>query len=72
MTRTNTIFMTGLRKLTNEQLTALAHIADAFARDMPDEDDTTRATIVEGITQADRGEFATDERVAAAFARFRL
>lgn len=72
MTRTKTIFMTGLRELTNEQLTALANIADAFARDMPDEDETTRAAIVEGIAQADRGEFATDEEVAMALARFRL
>lgn len=60
-----------LDKLTSEQLVALADMADAFARDVPAEDDATRAAIAEGIAQADRGEFATDEDVAAALARFR-
>jgi hypothetical protein len=32
--------------------------------------DEERAAIEEGIAQADRGEFATDEEVAAVFKRF--
>jgi predicted transcriptional regulator len=73
MTRTQAIdtIKAKLDELTTEQLAALADIADAFARDVPDEDDATRAAIAEGIAQADRGEFATDDQVKAAFARFR-
>ena len=73
MTRTQAIdtIKAKLDELSSEQLVALADIADAFTRDMPDEDDATRTAIAEGIAQADRGEFATDAQVAAAFARFR-
>ena len=73
MTRTEAIdtIKAKLDKLTSEQLAALADMADALARDVPDEDDATRAAIAEGLAQADRGEYATDEQVAAAFARFR-
>ena len=73
MTRTQAIdtIKAKLDELSSEQLVALADIADAFTRDVPDEDDATRAAIAEGIAQADRGEFATDAQVAAAFARFR-
>lgn len=60
-----------LDELTTEQLNALADMTGALARDVPDEDDATRAAIGEGLAQADRGEFATDDQVAAAFARFR-
>jgi predicted transcriptional regulator len=35
------------------------------------EDAATRAAIAEGIAEARRGEFATDEEVAEVFARFR-
>ena len=73
MTRTQAIdtIKAKLDELSNEQLVALADIADAFTRDVLDEDDATRAAIAEGIAQADRGEFATDAQVVAAFARFR-
>ena len=73
MTRTQAIdtIKAKLDELSSEQLVALADIADAFTRNVPDEDDATRAAITEGIAQADRGEFATDAQVAAAFARFR-
>ena len=73
MTRTEAIdaIKAKLDELTYEQLIALADIVDALARDIPDEDGTTRAAIAEGIAQADRAEFATDDQVKAAFARFR-
>jgi hypothetical protein len=35
------------------------------------EDDATRASIANGIAQGRRGESASDEEVAAAYARFR-
>ena len=60
-----------LDQLTDAQLAALADIVDALTRDVPDADDATRAAIAEGIAQADHGEFATDEQVAAVLARFR-
>ena len=72
MTRTQAIdtIKAKLDALTTEQLAALADIADAFTRDVPEEDDATRTAIAEGVAQADRGEFATDDQVKAAFARF--
>lgn len=72
MTRTQAIDLirAKLDDLTDEQLDALADITDAFTRDVPDEDDATRAAIAEGIAQADRGELATDDQVKAAFTRF--
>ena len=75
MTMTRTQAMDSIKAkldlLTTEQLVALADFADAFTRDVPDEDDQTRAAIAEGVAQADRGEFAADDQVKAAFARFR-
>ncbi len=73
MTRTEAIhtIRTKLDKLSDEQLAAIADIADAYTRSIPDEDDATRAAIAEGLAQADRGEFAGEEEVAAAFGRFR-
>lgn len=73
MTRTQAIdtIEAKLDQLTNEQLFALADIAEAIARDIPDEDSATCAAIAEGLAQADRGEFVNDAEVAAAFARFR-
>lgn len=35
------------------------------------EDEATRAAIAEGLAQTERGEFASDADVEAAFARFR-
>jgi len=34
--------------------------------------DEERAAVLRGLEEADRGEFATDEEVAAVFKRFRL
>jgi len=60
-----------LADLTDEQLEALAGIADSYARAIVPEDDATRAAIAEGMAQAKRGEFASEADVRAAFARFR-
>ena len=46
--------------LTTEQLAALADIADSFARDVPDEDDETRAAIAEGLAQANTRRLSVD------------
>lgn len=74
MTRTEAIdtIKSKLDALSTEQLAALADIADALSRDVPDEDDATRAAISEGVAQADRGEFASDAEVAALWDRFAL
>jgi predicted transcriptional regulator len=73
MTRTEAIAQieATLPALTTEQAQALAALAKAWTRQAPPEDDATRAAIAEGLAQADRGEFASDADVAAAFARFR-
>lgn len=34
-------------------------------------DDETKAAVLQGVAEADRGEFATDEEVDEAFARFK-
>lgn len=45
---------------------------DTFGPDWFDDlDDVARAAIVSGVAEADREEFASDEAVAEAFARFR-
>ncbi len=75
MTRTEAIANLSaiLPRLSDERVQVLAELArdwvDETAR--PEEDEATRAAIAEGIEQGRRGEFATDEEVAAAFARFR-
>jgi predicted transcriptional regulator len=73
MTRTQAIdtIKSKLDKLSDEQLASIADIADAYTRSIPDEDEATRTAIAEGLAQANRGEFASDEDVAKAFARFR-
>ena len=73
MTRTQAIAQieAALPALTVEQAQALAELAEAWTRQTPPEDAATRAAIAEGLAQADRGEFATEAEVAAAFARFR-
>lgn len=73
MTRTEAVdtIKSKLDALSTEQLAALADIADALSRDVPDEDEATRAAIAEGVAQADRGEFASGADVGAALARFR-
>ncbi len=72
MTRTQAIdiIMAKLDKFTTEQLAAFSDIVDAFMRDVPDEGDATSAAIAGGLAQADRGEFATEDQVKAAFDRF--
>ena len=57
--------------LPDEQVSALAQIAEALARTGDDEDAATIAAIREGLAQAERGEFATEDEVEAVFARFR-
>ena len=47
-------------------------VEEAFGSDWFDElDDEARAASVSGVAEADREEFALDETVAEAFARFR-
>lgn len=75
MTRTEALaeITAMLPRLSDERVQVLAELArdwaDATVR--PPEDEATRAAIAEGIEQGRRGEFATDEEVASAFARFR-
>jgi len=75
MTRIEAIakITTSLPRLSDEQLQMLADIADSWSDGVAQapEDDATRAAIANGIAQARRGEFASDEEVAAAYARFR-
>lgn len=60
-----------LAGLSTEQVEALAELASSLGRTIPEEDAATRAAIAEGFDQAERGDFASDEEVEAAFARFR-
>lgn len=62
-----------LPRLSDERVQVLAELTRDWAdeTDRPAEDDATRAAIARGIEQGRRGEFATDDEVAAAFARFR-
>ena len=73
MTRNQTIDLirAKLDELSNDQLTSLADIADAYTRAVTDEDTATHTAIAEGIAQTDRSDFSSDTQVAAAFARFR-
>ena len=73
MTRVQTIAQIhfALGALPDEQLTALADMAEALARPVEPEDAAAIAAIREGLAQVDRGEFASEAEVAAAFARFR-
>ena len=62
-----------LPQLSDERVQLLAEIAQGWTDDeaRPTEDAATRAAIAEGIAEARRGEYATDEEVAEAFAPFR-
>jgi predicted transcriptional regulator len=62
-----------LPRLSDEHVQILAEIAQSWTRDAApvSEDDAARAAIANGIAQGRRGEFATDDEVAAAYARFR-
>ncbi len=75
MTRTEALaeISAVLPRLSDERVQVLAELARDWAGQTarPDEDEATRAAIARGIEQGRRGEFATDEEVAAAFARFR-
>lgn len=74
MTRTEAMakIVASLPQLSDERVQTLAELAESWTddADRPAEDDATRA-IANGIAQARRGEFATDEEVAEAFKRFR-
>jgi hypothetical protein len=74
MTRAEAIakITTSLSRLSDEHLQALAEIALSWSdAKLPPEDEVTRTAIGNGIAQGRRGEFASDEEVAAAYARFR-
>ena len=75
MTRTEAIakIAATLPQLSDERVQTLAEIAQSWTddTDRPAEDDATRAAIANGIAQARRGEFATDEEVAEAYKRLR-
>ena len=75
MTRTEAIakIAATLPQLSDERVQTLAELAESWTDDpdRPAEDDATRAAIANGIAQARRGEFATDEEVAEAYKRFR-
>ena len=75
MTRTEAIakIAATLPQLSDERVQTLAEIAQSWTDDAarPPEDDATRAAIANGIAQGQRGEFATDEEVVEAYARFR-
>jgi predicted transcriptional regulator len=75
MTRTEAIapLAATLGHLSDERVQILADIAQSWSEDIarPAEDDATRSAISEGIAQGRRGEFASDEEVAAAYRRFR-
>jgi predicted transcriptional regulator len=62
-----------LPQLSDERVQTLAELAQSWTDDArrPAEDDATRAAIANGIAQARRGQFATDEEVAEAYQRFR-
>jgi predicted transcriptional regulator len=75
MTRAEAIakITTSLPRLSDEHLQLLADIAQSWSVGAaePLDDDATRAAIANGIAQGRRGEFASDDEVAAAYARFR-
>jgi hypothetical protein len=75
MTRAEAIakITTSLPRLSDEHVQLLAEIAQSWSEGaaLAPEDDATRAAIANGIAQGRRGEFASDEEVAAAYARFR-
>ena len=57
-----------------DQQAYLARIAKYIEAQPPSierEDDATRGAIAEGLEQARRGDFASEEEVEAAYARFR-
>jgi predicted transcriptional regulator len=62
-----------LPQLSDERVQTLAELAQSWTDDArrPAEDHATRSAIANGIAQARRGEFATDEEVAEAYQRFR-
>jgi len=65
MTRAETIdtIKSKLDAMTDEQLAALADMADAYTRPEPVEDEATRAAIAEGVAQSKAGERAPQHLV---------
>ncbi len=53
------------------KLAELAELIEAQQQSAFPEDATTRAAVAEGLAQAQRGEFVSDEEVKAAFQRFK-
>lgn len=63
--------ITALRKLSPERQHELAAYICHLASDEPEDiDPADLPSVLEGLAQAERGEFASDEQVAAGFARF--
>lgn len=62
-----------LRNMPDAEQEALARFVLEIAQDGPPEPipPEHRAAVLEGLAEADRGEFATEEEVEAAFSRFR-
>lgn len=63
-----------VRTWPHEQQAELARVAEYIEAQQDSADDEgaeTCAAVAEGLEQSRRGEFATDEEVEAAFARFR-
>ena len=62
-----------LPRLSDERVQTLADLAESWTdeSDPPPEDDATRAAIAEGLAEARRGEFATEEEVEEAYRQFR-
>lgn len=60
-----------LAQLSTEQVETLAELVAAWSSPSPPENAMTRAAICTGLAEADAGEFAPQEAVEAAFARFR-
>jgi predicted transcriptional regulator len=71
MTRSEAIahISAALTLLPDDRVQELAELADAWVT--PLDDQPTRLAIARGLAQAQRGEFATDAEVKAAFAKFR-
>lgn len=62
-----------LPRLSDERVQTLAEIAQSWTDDAHHcgEDELTRTAIANGISEARRGEFATDAEVDEAYKRFR-
>lgn len=78
MTRLLEIAIEAARQLSDEEQDELARTIMEIVNGEPDEDgvyilsEEEEAAIEEGLAEADRGDFASDEEVAALFSKYRL